>query len=259
MLLLLGCNAQTTVNNQSGSTIKTRYNPPVGFQRTTPRNQWEKYLQNFELEAIGSPILDFKGQQISEQGSHAAVLRIDVGNKDLQQCADAIIRLRAEFLWKEDRKDEIAFSFTSGDVFTWKSHADGYRPKVKGNTVKFVKTNAPDNSYANFRNYLNYIFMYAGTISLTQEMNQKERGEELEIGDVIISPGSPGHTIMIADKAKNKNGNCVYILIQGFTPAQSVHVIRGNYDDNPAWSGIPKSGAIGSDRFYLSKPLIRTF
>jgi hypothetical protein len=255
----LGCNAQTTLDNQSGSTLKSRFNPPPGFQRTAPRTIWEKYLQNFELEAVGSPVLDYKGQEISEQQSHAAVLKIDVGTKDLQQCADALIRLRAEFLWKENRKDEIAFAFTSGDVFAWNNHAAGYRPKVRGNQVNFVKTEAPDESYAAFRNYLNYIFMYAGTISLTQEMTARDRGVELEIGDVIISPGSPGHTIMVADKSKNEHGNCLYVLIQGFTPAQSVHVIRGNYDRKSAWSFVPKSGGIDAVRYYFSKPLIRTF
>ena len=55
----------------------------------------------------------------------------------LQQCADALIRIRSEYLWDNNRKDEIGFKFTSGHYCSWTKYAEGYRPKINGNKVTF--------------------------------------------------------------------------------------------------------------------------
>ena len=76
----------------------------------------------------------------------------------LQQCADALIRIRSEYLWDNQRKDEIGFNFTSGHYCSWKQYAKGYRPKIKGNKVTFHKSASIDHSKENFYNHshLNY-------------------------------------------------------------------------------------------------------
>ena len=84
------------------------------------------------------------------------------------------------------------------------------RPLINGNNVKFIKR-ASENalgSYSDFRQYLDIIYNYAGTISLSKELKDSKSTIELNIGDLIITPGSPGHTVMIADKisdGENKN------------------------------------------------------
>ena len=62
------------------------------------------------------------------------------GKKDLQQCADACMRLYAEFLYSKDQFDEISFTFTSGDIARYNYWADGYRPLITGDEVVWDKT-----------------------------------------------------------------------------------------------------------------------
>ena len=47
---------------------------------------------------------------------------------------------------------------------------------------------------------------------------------------MLIVGGSPGHVVMIADKIKNEAGEQLFLLFQGNTPAQSVHLLK-NFED----------------------------
>ena len=78
-----------------------------------------EYLVNFPLHPPGFPVRDYRMVPVKTQDRHVALLKIDVGDKDLQQCADAWIRLYAEYLWSQKRFDEIGFEFTSGQFFAW--------------------------------------------------------------------------------------------------------------------------------------------
>ena len=64
-------------------------------------------------------------QAEGEPRGHVTVINIDrYGNKDLQQYADAIIRLRAEHLYSRKDFTAIHFNFTSGNkasVTSWLS------------------------------------------------------------------------------------------------------------------------------------------
>ena len=97
---------------QSGAdTLQQRFAPPDGFQRSpvTP-GSWGEWLRGLELKPEGSPVLTFKGDKKWRQDVHAAIIDIDVGDRDLQQCADAIMRLRAEWLFASGRRGDIAFN-----------------------------------------------------------------------------------------------------------------------------------------------------
>ena len=148
----------------------------------------------------------------------------------LQQCADALIRIRAEYLWQSNQKNKIGFNFTSGHYCSWKKYAEGYRPKIKGNKVSFHKTASANSSKNNFYNYLNLIYMYAGTQSLYTELPKISSINKVEVGDMLIYPGSPGHVIMVVDKATASDGKNLFIFAQGNTPAQSVHVLKNPSD-----------------------------
>lgn len=148
----------------------------------------------------------------------------------MQQCADAIIRLRAEYLFKLKKYDEIKFHFTSGDLMTWNDYKNGTRAIVNGNAVQFRKTENFDDSRENFRKYLDLVFNYAGTISLNKETKPVLNTRDLKTGDILITAGSPGHIVFIAGVSENQQGKKLFLLAEGFTPAQSIHLLKNPFD-----------------------------
>lgn len=217
--------------NTDKNTVKERFPAPKGYIWTEEKpDSFGYFIENLRLKPYGSPILKYNGDPISTQHLHEAVFDIDTGNKDLQQCADAVIRLRAEYLYKNQRFDEIKFHFTNGDLVSWNDYKSGIRAFVNGNTVSFRKTADFDDSYKNFRNYLDLIFNYAGTISLNNETKAVNKTSALKTGDILITPGSPGHVVFIAGVCRNREGKKLFLLGEGFTPAQSIHLLANPFD-----------------------------
>ncbi|MEO1032408.1 MAG: DUF4846 domain-containing protein [Bacteroidota bacterium] len=217
--------------NKDSLTIKSRVNVPEGYKRVPyQRGSFEDYLRNYKLKPFGSKIINYDDTPYFWQGGHIGILEIPVPKNGLQQCADALIRIRSEYLWDNDRKDDIGFNFTSGHYCSWQSYAKGYRPKIKGNKVSFHKTASEDHSKSNFYKFLNLIYMYSGTLSLFNEL-ESVKAKDLKIGDMLIKGGSPGHIVMLCDEVVNAKGDKLFLLFQGNTPAQSVHLVK-NLEDS---------------------------
>ncbi|MGJ8592149.1 MAG: DUF4846 domain-containing protein [Aquaticitalea sp.] len=243
--------------NEDSLTIKSRVNLPEGYKRVDYEyGSFQDYLRNYKLKTYGSKIINFDQTDYFWQGGHIGVLEIPVPSNGLQQCADALIRVRSEHLWENNRKDEIGFNFTSGDYCSWKNYAEGYRPNIVGNKVSFHKTASPNASKDNFYKYLNLIYMYSGTLSLYNELPKIDDAMDLKIGDMLIKGGSPGHIVMICDEAVNIKGEKVYLLFQGNTPAQSVHLVKNLEDTTMSpWYRLEKDAVIpvSNYTFYDSK------
>ena len=95
--------------------LADRIAPPSGYVRETcSDNSFTTYLRNLPLLPKGSKVLLYNGKEKANQAAAFAVVDMEIGNRDLQQCADAVIRLRAEYLWKHKRYADIKFNFTSG-------------------------------------------------------------------------------------------------------------------------------------------------
>jgi hypothetical protein len=221
----------------AGNTIASRFVPPPGFVRDTLAvNSFGTYLRNFPLLPVGTPVKLFNGQLKGRQDVHEAVLDLDVGNRDLQQCADAIMRLRAEYLWEEGRYDDIHFNFVSGFRADYGRWRQGQRIKVSGNRVTWTSSSGPKTSYEEFRRYLIMVFSYAGTASLAKEM-ETVSVEDIEIGDVFIKGGFPGHAVIVMDRVRNPATNEVRVLLaQSYMPAQQMHVLKNPYGpDGSPW------------------------
>lgn len=184
---------------------------------------------------------------------HYRIVNIDVGNADLQQCADAVMRLRAEYLFNQKRHKEIRFNFTSGHKVSYEDWCKGRKPIIKGNKVSFSSATNPNPDFASRKNlmdYLRVIFSYCGTASLSKEMVAKPLAE-MQIGDVFIKGGFPGHAVIIMDMAQNTKGEKVFMLAQSYMPAQQIHILK-NPKDNTPWFSSKISGTLETPEWNFS-------
>lgn len=217
-----------------GDVLSARFRVAEGFERMPVEDHsYQAWLRSLPLKPDGAPVLYFDGREKAAP-VHAAVIAMDIGDRDLQQCADAAIRLRAEYLYQSDKQDDIAFNFTSGfraDYRTWRS---GKRIKVSGSTVSWIDSEKASDDYKTFRAYLDMVFAYAGTLSLSKELKSVPV-ETIQAGDVFIQGGSPGHCVIVMDVAGNQAGEKRFILAQSYMPAQEIHILKniGNSDDSP--------------------------
>lgn len=232
--------------------VKTSaYNPqPLNY----PPDSWPYFLQH--LPAEHKPIVDYKGNLIGNQEKHFAVLSFDIGNADLQQCADALMRIRAEYLFSRMKYTEIGFHFNNGIFYSWTDYLNGLRPILKNRKIILGHAAAASViSHSSLRKYLDIVYAYANTVSLCRELKYTNR---LETGTVIIYPGNPGHCCMIIDEALGDDRDTVYKLAEGYMPAQSIYILSNPYepDLNP-WYHLGKgdinTASCSFHSYYLRK------
>lgn len=236
-ILFCASTLQSYTINPNGTTVETRILPPTGFAREKcEANSFTYYLRNLPLKKHGSKVMLFNGTEKSYQAGACAVVNMEIGTTDLQQCADAVMRIRAEYLWKQKRYSEIHFRFTNGFVADYMKWAEGERIFVKGSNTTWQKTAQKDYSYKIFREYLDKVFMYAGTASLSKELIPVQISR-IQPGDIFIHGGHPEHAMIVVDVAKNpKTKKIAFICAQSFIPAQEIEIVKNlNDETNSPW------------------------
>lgn len=250
---LTACNAQTSSKPERAKTeqekrpmannLAARIPAPQGYKRVdVTEGSFAHFLRNLPLKPAGSD-LHYHTGQVKERKYAGAIVDMDFGKNSNEQCADAIIFLRASYLWKTRQYAKISFCFTNGFKAEYAKWAQGYR--IRNNNA-WVKTQKADYSYQSFRKYLNLVFQYAGTASLSQELKPIGRcwATDIQAGDVIIKGGFPGHAEMVVDVAENDKGERIVLLAQSFMPAQEIEVFplwfspssNGTRLVTPAWT-----------------------
>ena len=217
-------------------TLVDRIPPPPGFTRVAAApGSFAAWLRALPMKPKGAAVHLFDGRVKPRQDVHLAVIDIDTGKRDLQQCADAVMRLRAEYLRAVGRTRDIAFDFTGGGRVDYARWAEGFRPTPAKGRVSWSRSAAPDASYSAFRRYMDAIFIYAGTYSLSRELKPVAL-TDIAIGDVLIKGGFPGHAVLVMDQAENAaTGEKRVLLAQSYMPAQDMHVVINPAD--PARGG----------------------
>lgn len=207
--------------------LSERFSPPAGFQRVeVSPDSFGAFLRELPLRTDRVEVRSYRGERLSSPAE--ALVLIDVGAKDLQQCADAVIRLHAEYLWASGRADLAAYHFTSGDRSRWRDWQRGERFRVKGSKVERVMGAARAGDHATYRQWLDHTFVYAGSRSLARDSSPVPPGE-VQPGDFYVIGGSPGHAVIVLDVAVDERGRRAALIGQSFMPAQDIHVLRGRH------------------------------
>jgi hypothetical protein len=235
-------NANKQVNeilNENGNTIKERYNTPEGFQRIDVEDgSFGEFLRKQKLKPYGEKVLYYDGREKPFGNVYDSVLDVDIGDRDLHQCADAVMLLRAEYLYSIGEYDEIKFNFVSGFEAKYSEWIKGNRIKIEGNNASYYKKTEPSNTYEDFRNFMDIVFAYSSTLSLENELESIEI-DQMKIGDVFIVGGSPGHAVIVVDMAENENGEKIFLLAQSYMPAQQTQILLNPNDkDISPWYSL---------------------
>ncbi|MBP7515483.1 MAG: DUF4846 domain-containing protein [Flavobacteriales bacterium] len=226
------CGVRLITYDLADTTVLLRFDPPVGFARAAVQaNSFAGYLRHLPLKTFGANVHLYNSRLKNRQDVHAAVVDMTVGDKDLQQCADAVMRLRAEYLFAADRKQEIAFNFTSGFKAPFSRWMTGARIRVQGNACSWVAGSDAGSTHDDLLKYLDRVFTYAGTASLSKELKDCS-SSPVQPGDVFIQGGHPGHAVIVVDVANDGTGEQVFLLAQSYMPAQEIHVLKNPKDPN---------------------------
>lgn len=230
LLLTVSCKTNNYDTHNQVSRIKHplpeaihEINLPDGYHRMEmPGSSFGEWLRNIRLKRDNHVYL-YNRKMKPNQSLHFAVLDVPVGDKDLQQCADAIIRLRAEYLFVQKRFDEIVFTDNTGRAYAW--------------TGKNNKTG--------FEKYLETVFSYCNTASLEKQLNPVKDWKQLQPGDIFIKGGFPGHAMIVVDVATGISGRKIFLLAQSFMPAQSIHIVKNPMSENLSpWYEVDDTGII---------------
>jgi hypothetical protein len=158
--------------------------PPGYTRENNEAGSFSEWLRKVTLKK-NKTVYKYDGSLKFDQSAQFAVIDMPVGNKDLQQCADAVMRLRAEYFY--DRKEYNKIIFTDNNGTAYQFHEPYTRP--------------------NFDKYLERVFGMCGSASLAKQLRDHIEMKNAEAGDVLIRGGFPGHAEIIMDVATDDRGN----------------------------------------------------
>jgi hypothetical protein len=154
-----------------------------------------------------------------------------------EQCADVTMRLRAEYLWKTGRYNEICFR------------------DVNKKNVQYTG----GSSRKAFEKYMRKVYGVCSTYSVYHE-TQPRAIKDVQPGDVFVYPArygrKYGHAVIVVDVAKSKSGKIAVMCAEGNTPARDQHIVR-NYNPlrNPwfFFNGDENVFIVGPFHFYAKE------
>jgi hypothetical protein len=250
-------------HQQATQSLCDRIAPPPGYQRASlPAGSFGAWLRELPLEPGRSVVHLYDGRAKPRQNLHVAVIAIDSGKRDLQQCADAVMRLRAEYLFANGQAEDICFRAVSGDVMPYASYRRGLRPPA-GRGAPWTAQASPDSSWTGFRTYLDRVFGIANTASLARELQAVRDPRAITAGDVYIEGargGRFGHAVLVLDVAENSAGERIFLIAQSYMPAQDMHVlINAGEPKLGPWYRAPADGSLETPEWSFPSGSLRRF
>jgi hypothetical protein len=212
------------------SSLEERFPTPPGYKRVkVPPGSFSEWLRTLPMAPEGTPAKSFDGKETlaADDDYLAGVVAIDTGNPDLQQSSDVIIRLHAEYLWSRGEKEKISYLSATKLNMPLSRWEKGQRLLPNGPNVFWVIKGKPaEIDHAEFRKYLDAVFNWANSTSLSPRSTPVTEPKDLVAGDFFLQSGEPNHVAVVLDVADKPSGERVALLGQARNPAESIHVVR---------------------------------
>jgi hypothetical protein len=212
---------------------------PSGYTRiSSDSNSFGWFLQQVPIKKTKAVYL-YNGMLKPNQSAQFAVLDISVGKKDLQQCADAVMRLRSEYFFYRNEYEKIVFYDNEKKKYAF--------------TTPYTRNH--------FTTYLQTVFGMCGSASLEMQLKSKKQLTTIEIGDVFIKGGFPGHAEIVMDVATNENGEKIFLLAQSYMPAQDIHILKNpmNTEISPWYAVNDIGNTLHTPEYTFTKDQLRTW
>ena len=180
---------------------------PIGYKRVVAQTgDYTTFLRALPLKPKGSKVQLFTGGDANYQWLSTAVVDMPLLSNS-EQCADVTMRIRAEYLFKIGRYEDIRFTDVNGKIMQY----DGRKDRQ------------------DFERYLKRVYGMCNTFSLFHETEPRAI-QDVQPGDVLVYPARDchqyGHAMLVVDVAKNKAGKVAILCAEGNTPAREIHLMR---------------------------------
>ena len=198
-----------------------------------------KFLCSLPRKKRMAEIMNYKGEDAGMSYYKYCVIDFPLLSP-VEQCADICMHLRAEYFFRQKQYDKIHFHDVGG-----KDH------KYTGGASRQA-LNA----------YLKKIYTISNTASMYAEMQIVLSLTDIRPGDVLIYPAKGnklGHVVMVSEVAKDSKGDIYFQVMQGFTPACELHIVKNNdVSGNSPWFKLnPNADVINIDNFTFRKDQLR--
>lgn len=177
---------------------------PDGYERLPiDEDSFGSFLRTLELTK-DNIVYYYDGTKKPNQNQYATIDLPVEG--EYEQCADFVMKLR--MLHLRSLRRPIVFYDNEGGRYEYDRSED-------------------------FNKYMQTVFQMCGTMSLSKSMHKRNM-MDIQIGDVFIKGGFPGHVQIVVDVVIDRAGNKMFMLAEGYTPAQSPHIVM-NLKNNSPW------------------------
>ena len=152
---------------------------PGGYERIAGTNPgYTQFLRSLPLKPKGSKVKLYTGGNAHFQTMNYAVVDLPMLS-NAEQCADACMRLKAEYLYQTGQYNKIKFQDVNGQSLRYSGGA----------------------SREAFYRYLRRLYGVASTFSLCREMQPRPLAD-IQPGDVFVYPGNGrllGHAVIVVE------------------------------------------------------------
>ncbi len=183
-----------------GYTVETRFKPPDGYERINGNEMsFTYYLRNLRMLADGESAVYHDGTVKPNNNIYAGVLDLNMGVEGLQKEAQFCMRLRGEYLFRQEQYAKIAFTVnnSSRKRVSYVEWAEGLEMTINDKTY-WTKQSSDIDRYRTFRNYLDFIFTNSDIATLLADV-QVTSLKDIMPGDMLVQSARPGHVVMVLD------------------------------------------------------------